>query len=102
MKCSSSTALSLRLERYFWLIEMSVEFGDLLHRITKVIFVSDNMDLSKHFEEVTCRKLLIWDYCDEVIPDKASVKNCIIKRRKRSSKGWEDKGWDRGQLAPDV
>ena len=50
--------------------------------MTRLIFFADNIDLSQQFEKVTCRKLLIWDYCDEVIPDRASVKNRIIKRRK--------------------
>lgn len=53
--------------------------------MTRLIFFADNIDLSRQFERVRCRKLLIWDYCDEVIPDKASVKNRIIKRRKRQS-----------------
>ena len=47
----------------------------------RLIFFADNIDLSQQFEKVTCRKLLIWDYCDEVIPDKP-VKNRTIKRRK--------------------
>jgi hypothetical protein len=50
--------------------------------LTRFIFFADNIDLSRQFERVKCRKLLIWDYCDEVIPDRASVKNRIIKRRK--------------------
>ena len=53
--------------------------------MTRLIFFADNIDLSRQFERVRCRKLLIWDYCDEVIPDKASVKNRIIKRRKGQS-----------------
>jgi hypothetical protein len=49
---------------------------------------------------VSCRKLLVWDYCDEVIPDKASVKNRIIKRRKQPSSRAEEE--DRMQLAEEV
>ena len=66
---------------------MSVEFGSALHKITKLLFLGDNIDLSKQFESVKCKKLLIWDNIDEVIPDRASVKNRIIKRKRgRSSK----------------
>jgi len=43
------------------------------------------MDLSKQFEQVKCNKLLIWDNEDEVIPDRASVKNRIIKRKTKAN-----------------
>jgi hypothetical protein len=61
---------------------MSIEFGSALHGLTKLLFLRDNIDLSKQFEDVRCRKLLIWDSLDEVIPDRASLKNRIIKRKR--------------------
>ena len=61
---------------------MSIEFGKAIYNLTRVIFFADNIDLSKQFESFKGKKLLIWDYCDEVIPDRASVKNRIIKRRR--------------------
>jgi hypothetical protein len=47
--------------------------------------LGDNIDLSKQFEGIRCNKLLIWDNEDEVIPDRASVKNRIIKRKSKAS-----------------
>lgn len=67
-----------------------------------MIFFADNIDLSKQFEAVSCRKLLVWDYCDEVIPDKASVKNRIIKRKKQGKKGKVAAEEDRIQLSEEV
>ena len=68
--------------------------------MTRFIFFADNIDLSRQFERVKCRKLLIWDYCDEVIPDKASVKNRIIKRRKgQNSKKRQHSEEDRFSLS---
>jgi len=67
-------------------MKMSVEFGSALHSITKLLCLGDNIDLSKQFELVRCRKLLIWDNIDEVIPDRASLKNRIIKRKHRQSR----------------
>ena len=61
---------------------MSIEFGSFLHKMTKLLFLGDNVDLSKQFEAVRCRKLLIWDNYDEGIPDRASIKNRIIKRKR--------------------
>ena len=66
-------------------MQMSIEFGPALHKLTKLLFFGDNIDLSKQFEVVRCKKLLIWDNLDEVIPDRASFKNRIIKRRRKSS-----------------
>lgn len=43
------------------------------------------MDLSKQFEDLRCSKLLIWDFSDEVIPDRASIKNRIIKRKNKKA-----------------
>lgn len=63
---------------------MSLEFGNILHRLTKIVFFNDNIDLSKQFEEVKCKKLIIWDYCDEVIPDKASLKGRLINKKRRN------------------
>ena len=31
------------------IIQMSVEFGSILHSITKLLFIGDNIDLSKQF-----------------------------------------------------
>ena len=43
---------------------------------------------------MTCSKLLIWDCDDEVIPDRASVKNRIIKRKKKASGSLSMYGFD--------
>lgn len=63
-------------------MKMSVEFGAALHNITKCLFLGDNIDISKQFEGVKCKKLLIWDSIDEVIPDRASLKSRIMKRKR--------------------
>ena len=85
---------------------MSIEFGSTLHKITKLLFIGDNIDLSKQFESVKCKKLLIWDNIDEVIPDRASVKNRIIKRKRgqtgKSSMYGFDEDLEINQLNEDV
>ena len=73
---------------------MSIEFGPALHKITKLLFFGDNIDLSKQYESVKCRKLLIWDNLDEVIPDRASVKNRIIKRKRGETRNLSMYGFD--------
>lgn len=59
--------------------------------ITKILFFREDKDFSKAYEEVSCRKLLIWDFMDEIIPDTASVKNGILQRRKNISKDYSKK-----------
>ena len=57
-----------------------------MNTLARIVLFRDNIDISHGFESAQCKKLLIWDYSDEVIPDKASVKNKIIKRKKQSNK----------------
>ncbi len=81
---------------------MSMAFGQTLNTLAKIILFSDNIDISHGFEGAKCSKLLIWDYSDEVIPDKASVKSKIIKRKKQANKSKYQSDEDQGLLNEDV
>ena len=60
---------------------MSVEFGPALHNIARVIFCTENIDLAQQYREAGCMKLLVWDKIDEVIPERASVKQAMLDSR---------------------
>jgi hypothetical protein len=63
----------------------------VLSKVGKALFFIDDIDVSRIYEGIQCRKLLIWDSIDEIIPNLASVKEGLLMRRKTGRQGKESR-----------
>lgn len=53
-----------------------------LSKVAKILFFLDDVSVARIYEDIRCKKMIIWDGIDEIIIDSASVKNGLLKLMK--------------------